>query len=415
MENSPGYLLARRHNGRLEAANPGMKRRRTGQKTPKNLHKRTKTAPRTSKKRSRSMTRTKRQLFKKQKPDDSGQLYSKASYKFGRYKSKSLRNLYKTVNNNLHSNVLVYRALSPFTSVGGSTALRNIRAGAAGTYTYEFPIHMFDLTCASNVINGVFVPGSPSYKVLGSETPASGYSPISFGNVDAISTETGGSLITWKTEATSGSTSNAIGFVPHNHSILKWADIKLICHGAKNYPTKYDISLVQFKRRSVVPIANSAQPVTVEGDTGDIDEFYNYLYKPYTYSTIATEGATKFRKYFKTLKRVNFILQPRDTSDSGSVTPFKELKIFQKFDRGCWFDWSGENTNPAGTDTVAIPNSNLAPNYTSREFSTSVYPTKRIFLMIRATSEFQSATPAQVTDVWPTYDFSIRTKHVFQN
>lgn len=414
MDKSPGFLLARRHTGQLEVANPGMKRRRAGQKTPKNL-KRTRTAPRLHKKRSRSVSRTRRQLFKKQRPDDSGQLYSKAAYKFGRYKSKSLKNLYKTVNNNLHTNVHVYRALSPFTSVGGSTQLRNLRGGTAGTYTYEFPVHMFDLTCASNVINGVFTPGAPSYKVLGSETPATGLSPISFGQVDAISTETGGSLITWKTEATSGSSSSAIGFVPHNHSVLKWADIKLILHGAKNYPTKYDISLVQFKRRSVVPISNSAQPITFDGDTGDIDEFYNYLYKPYTYSTIATEGATKFRKYFKTLKRVNFILQPRDSSDSGSVTPFKELKIFQKFDRPCWFDWSGENTNIAGTDTVAIPNSNLAPNYTSREFSTSVYPTKRIFLMIRATSEFQTATPATPTDVWPTYDFSIRTKHVFQN
>lgn len=380
---------------------------------------RPRTAPRLNLKRSRSATKTITKKRRKVPTDSGGELYTRASYKSGRYQRKTLSNLYKTVRRNFHSNVCCFRYLTPFQSVGGAIPLRNLRGGTAGTYTYEYPIHMYDITGTTNVLGGVAQNHKPGFQVFGSEAPATGYPGISFGQISGLSIGSGTLFSDMTMEDTSGSTLNSIGFLPHDKSTFKWSDIKLICHGAKNFPTKYDISFVTIKRRYLVPELNTL-PIPVPGttnlDTEEIEEFYNYLMKPYTYSTIATEGASKFRKYFKTLKRINFVLQPRDSSDSGSVTPFKEVKIFQKWDRFCKFDWSGDAQFQTIMDrTAPIPQSDLAPQFDSSSMSTTVYPTRRIYMMIRATSSYLTAVPSVPTDWWPTYDISLRTKHEFQN
>lgn len=376
---------------------------------------RPRTAPRLNLKRSRTPTRTITKRRRRTNESGGGELYSRLLTKGGRYKKRSLANLYKTVRNNVHSVVYCYRHLTPFTSVGGARFLRNFYTGSPSSPdVMEYPCHFFDITSCNNIVNNSYALGEPGFITGGTNPATSGFSGISFGKLNALSIQSGVSVPTWSVEKTSGSTSNTVGFTPHNHSTLKWADIKLICHGAKNFPTKYDISLITFRRKSVVPQYPGFILDPQDAASSDIDEFYNYLIRPYIYSTIATEGASaKFNKYFKTIKRVNFILQPRDSSDAGSVTPFKEIKWFQKMDRNCNFDWTG-NSDSAITVGAPRPIGDEAPIFDSNTFNTNVYPTRRVFLMIRATANASSAvTPS--TDETPSYDFSIRTKHEFQN
>lgn len=354
-----------------------------------------------------------RTRLKRRKIDDSSgsMVSSRVALKLGRYKRVTLRSLARDFRREQSLLVLAFRNLTPYTSSGGAEYLRNWSA-IDNTTSREFPLHLFELTCCPNVQNGGSVDPYVGYKLQDSAVPGSGNSYCKFASIyskrlsDAVDTNS------WSREKTSQqSSSNQL--YPYNNSVLKWVDIKLVCHGAATFPTKYDISLVQFTRPKLMP------QLGARNETADIDktydEFYNYLVRPYAYNPLASEGATEYRKYIKVLHRVNFVLQPRDIDNDTIVTPFKEVKIFKKLDRFINYDWISK---PNTGEVFPMQNTNTAPNFSASN-STSPYPTRRIFLMIRATSKLEesgTAAPPEPTDpnaVWPSYDYSIRTKHTF--
>lgn len=394
----------------------GMKRTRKRSEKARKRYRKTRGAKRAATKR-KAVVKSRRRVRPRTGGDGDGQmLYSRLKRNYGSYKPMTLRNLNSRVKAYEDKIIFAFRHITPFTSKGGAKFLQNYDSIANAGYVTSFlPCHFYDITAVNNFINGTFYAAQPALEVrsITPNNPSAGFTNTVMGVIPAYD-NTGTYTTTLTAEKIKAGGSGQQHAYSLNKSILKWADIKLICHGAANYPTKYDIAFVQFNRPRYTPHsvgtngfdeANSAYK--------DIDEFYNYLIRPFNTSPLAVEGSSQFRNGIKVLHRINFTIQPRDVSDSGTVVPFKEIKIFRKFDRLCNYDWMNNPQVQKGgiTSTAEYPTW-----YGSN--SNHVYPTKRIYMMIRATAHKQlvdaegNLPPADTwPDFWPSYDFNIRTCH----
>lgn len=387
-------------------------RKRPVKRRPASLGVRRRVKPRFN--RGRFMVRTRR---RRMTDPDSSQLFTRLTRKYGRYRRPTVRRLNRRVTSLEDKSIYFWRHLSPFSSNGGSIYLVNWESSAPpanDTISRYYPVHCYDLTSIPNYVNGVVSNYSPGLPMMSSAIAPGLTARTRWDKALAGQSVTGTPQSTWAIEYSTGGGST-LDQLPGKSSHQKWVDIKMMCHGAVNFPVKYSIQIVQFRNQCHPRFERIPD---VPNTVVNYDEFWHYMARPYTYSPHATE-LSNLKRNMRVLKNISFILQPRDSSFNGTVVPFKEVKIFWKCDKTNRYNWEeGADNAPggildndyAGTATVAQKNSN------------TVKPELRTFLIVRATAA--PIVSLTVPQLWngdsgdavnfnttPSYDISIRTKH----
>lgn len=282
--------------------------------------------------------------------------------------------------------------------------------------SYLLPVHLYDLTCAPNNVNGTVYDAQCGYTL----------------NCDNVSTST--ALLNWQclgnavSVVRSGHTSGSTAGVPNASSLLRAASIKLMLYAPTAIPIKYCIQLVQFPDEDYAP----ASLATVTGvdypsnwsasGTAGVSlnaparSWWLNKLQPYARSPVVhsfREGAPKMNVlYTKTI-----IMNPKETTEVAN-TKYHQFNLFKALNRQCTYAYEADkrwNVLDASTEVTETADNHC-----------SVHPSKRIFLMIRALAAFGSANTAFVdmnTDIsidgatvkpytgFGSYDISLRLYH----
>lgn len=358
--------------------------------------------------RGRSRTVTRRTRGGNTDPDGS-MVYSRLTRNFGRPARYTIKNAITAIRRSEKPITFITRFLTPFASAGGGIALNSYEGGTP--FVGWYPVHLYDLTSCNNQQNNSVLTHVPGVFLWRDSTAPAGTQQCRWQSLRSQLPSTGAVEISrWHLDQ-SETPNNYIDTFPNQSSTMKWVDIKLMCHGATNVPTKYRIELVQINR-DYVPRPQGGLMYDQPGLPSDYDEFWHYMARPYTASPFAMEGS-HHRKHYRVVHSIDFTLQPRDADIGGTVTPFKEVKIFKHLNRHCRYDWE-KFSSSAGL----LDNDDFRMPLYDAENQTTVHPSKRLFLMIRATTVTVTTPPAEFFEggaggsTIPTYDYSIRTRHI---
>lgn len=326
--------------------------------------------------------------------------YTRKSRRHGRYRKKTLKNLYRIVSTNQQPNWFRFEGINRFNSnVGGFFTLYN-HLNTATNVEYQ-PLFIADLTSISN-LNSTGILQEPI--VMWFATRNNLASPVTYSLTTAPGTDsTGASSALWNKENMSGTNGTIVA--PARRGILKYSDIRLMCYGCTQLPVKYDISIVYFPDDIYNPFYGSVlnNGTIVSNSGGQSAVLMDDLLAPFSYNPLNVQDP-KLRSKCKFLFRESFIIQPGVTTEGDSAVPhFREVKIFKKWDKFCTFDWQDNvNSDPQVTKFMQQAGS----TFPTVEYS------KRCFLMVRAISGFTSAAgvPTFSKTVNPTFDLFIRNK-----
>lgn len=301
--------------------------------------------------------------------------YTRNTVSLGYKPRQNLRNAWKLLNQNKSSTIYGYRALSAFGGSNGNLSLTNV-SPTTSTGPWAPPCHLFDLTSAINVVNGV------------ATSPNIWFRP-QFSDPTAAATLSWGNTQNWTLENTDHAPS-IVDTYPNGSDTLDWVQAKLMCYCPLQLPSRFQIDVVQFKDTRLIP---------GEGTSQFAAAFWQGVNKRFSYSPLEG-GDYKYQKYFKTLYTNTFILNPKENTEAVN-TIFREVNIFMRLNRRCTYDWEDQDrmNMVASADFQQNDGTNI---------KTTVHPRARIYLMIRAQSGWGTAFS---NAIMPSYDIVLRTKH----
>lgn len=273
----------------------------------------------------------------------------------------------------------------------------------------NYPLYLFDLTSVTNRASGTLLQVPPMVALRQvALTGTMAFEPVlSDSNAGAGAT----TLFLQDELSTATATGTALALPqPYSKSVLESASIQLNCWGAIAKATKYIISLVQFKDKDLVPVhtsladdvAASTLNVAINDKRAD---FYQSLIKPLTFNPISTTGGA-FAKRMKVIKTMTFNIAPHDTSDSDVDPSVKTVKMNLTLNKLLNFV---ETANKLDTSLNTADDSDYA-RMTGGQIAAQVYPTSRLYLMIRA-SNYGVDTGVEANTVTPSFDLSIKLHH----
>ena len=273
----------------------------------------------------------------------------------------------------------------------------------------NFPLYLFDLSAVLNYAQGVNLAPNPMVALR--QVAATG--TIAFEPVDSYTNAGIGATTTTLVPEVMTVIGAGAGLTvprPYSKSVLESANIQMNCWGAIAKATKYIISVVQFTDKDLVPIHSAladdiawaaADPVL--GDKRS--DFYQSLIKPLTFNPISTTGGA-FAKRMKVLKTMTFNIAPHDTSDSDVDPSVKTVKLNLTLNKLLNFT---ETATKLDTSANTADDADYAVQQ-GRQNTAQVYPTSRVYLMIRA-SNYGVDTGVEANTVTPSFDLSIKLHH----
>jgi len=281
------------------------------------------------------------------------------------------------LNSNITKNVYGYRNLSTFGGLTGIVPLATIQTALGATIVA--PVHVYDLTSANNIIGGSALNVSPRLNLsFTNETDT--------GNIAWISDVT-----TWQNENTQGGTTFTNSY-PNGESKLKWINARFLFYAPTVNPTKISIEIVQLRDERLIPGA-----ANTGNDLNFATAFWQYIAKKCMTNPIEPMN-TKYRRYIKTLKTVEFILDPKETTES-NATRYKEVNIFMRLNKTCRYDWQNK-------DRVNLLNQDPQQNYS--QLSNYVHPRASVFMIVKGLA---TKSTGYTSTLHPTYDICLRTCH----
>lgn len=335
--------------------------------------------------------------------------YSRLRAKYGRRISKKAQ-IMKTVTGNTYHVIDKFGALNRYlnTDQAPVNALTS-EAGCGAYWLHSYygassqqyvPMHLFDLTGRANYVNGTFT--NPTIASAVSFTASSTVTGITFnemngrdGNVAPVI-----NYNTWSVHNGPGTVQAG----PLDKGFLQSVHIKMLCYGAAQFPTKYEIDLVQFNEDWLLPGTTDTQFANERITT------YEGMIKNFLAHPIAQESRVTNRK-FKVIKSIKFVLQPKlsiETMGSGTGTTYntighhKEIDLYMPINRLISYNWLKMGNGNAMQD----------PDTAFRQigqYSQYASPRQRIFLIVRANNTVMTINPGVPTCVnTPSYDLSIK-------
>lgn len=260
------------------------------------------------------------------------------------------------------------------------------------------PLYMFDLTsCRNTGTGGATITAAPLLQMY--QNAVGG---IYFVNRAGLQPD-GSTSSNYLQLETSSSTAIA-GYHPHARDMLSWASIKMNLWGCKNRSTKFLLQLVQIKEDDLCP-STTTETNTSTAIIPERTAFYQSLIKPFVYNPIATTSAIHSKK-LKVLKSETFIIDSISTTEQDQDPNVKCLKWFVRFNKICnYVESSNYLLNQANTCDEA----DFAQN-SGEQFSTTVTPRQRVYLMIRSTNFGQDAADFDNANT-PSFDLQVGLKH----
>lgn len=245
------------------------------------------------------------------------------------------------------------------------------------------PLHLYDLT--GMPMNGTPRAGFVAYW----DNPLAG-SPVSFQSIEGQPPNGAGALSPyWYPESMStGLTDTKRANVFH-----RWTSIKMNLYGTYGLPTWYRIDLVKFD--------DDCCPGYASGTGVEMVSTFQYLTKPYIYSNLLN-GDPEQKKEFKILRTWKYMIQPFGPDDQNTINSantysdrsphFREVKLFIRHDMERKYDWKRLN-DADHTDNPSFEQYNTGGN---DSIAGNVYPSARLFLMIRAMSAYRRQVAVNV-------------------
>lgn len=329
----------------------------------------------------------------------------------------------KLIRSNKNDTVYRFQGLSPYMNTTINTLYGTVTGGgaypllnavntrtAAGSFNKYVPLHLYDITCIPNIVNGgTAASPSPGYALRFDGTVGSGprFPPtqVTFENLqgyqlDGVTTDT--TLHIQK----STTASNSIRSID---SILQeYASINLLVYGATNMATEWSLKVFQLMDDSFAPFElNTTQPTSSIGyDQKDaaINFWESFVSKSMKHPL--SKHNSDWKKHVKILKEMTFIQQPRLTNESDAVLGHaKQIKLFLPMYRHNNYRWLD---TPKDTD---LDNINTA-SVDCQSNSCHLKPKARIYFSIQATNVTETliASTWGTTAYTPTYDIDILTK-----
>lgn len=280
-------------------------------------------------------------------------------------------------------------------------------AGAIGTQTLYLPLHLFDITCTPNIVNGSIKDPNPMWQCCVTAT-----NQVLWDNAATVDDPTSTFPVTgaWQAENLAGAAIASTLSVPNRKTFMESVAIKMLLYGARTLPTKFTIDFIQLKQDWLHPEFMNNNTLGVSSTTGvnyrdEACAFWEYLAKEYCGHPINFQNPT-FRKYYKVLKSQSVMLQPQLTvSTDVSYAHHQSVDIFIPINKIMNLDWN-EAKGFLPQSTIDDPGTYMQ-NLGS--VSTFVEPRKRIYMMIRGSNYYRTQNSATETlGLVPSYDVAIR-------
>lgn len=320
----------------------------------------------------------------------------------------------KLVKSSRQTQILRYSAISPFMNTG--TAPLNtcavgtvLGAGASWLSNWynttpgivSLPLHVYDLTCMNNVVNGSVLSASPGVFALQTTLTGSvSWLPL-VGNQPSS-----GTSANWQYEDTATLGTNA-GSQPLRETLMDWVQARMMCYGSAKMATEYTIEVIQLREDYLCPdIMSGTLPSTAGIDYKNAaNQFWNSYVKSYCAHPVATTVPTN-RKHYRVIKTIRFTLQPRLSNETdANVGHCKQLNIFFRTNRTCKYDWAEDTIDPNVESGATFPTQ-------QGQLQLTVHPKARMYMTIRATNVTEIVSPAvPTTDYTPSYDLLLRKKY----
>lgn len=207
----------------------------------------------------------------------------------------------------------------------------------------------------------------------------------------------------WQFEATDIDARNKCKYVK-----LDWLSINLMLHGCTTQPTYYDVMMVTFTRDIYDPL----ESVTQSLDLTYRSAFWQTLTRNLVTNPIMMGNAESRVSGMRVLRRYRVLINPSSNTDLDTNPESRVLKIFYRDGRTRDYDYGG---TPLSADQYLFGVGWRAEPTATSNFQENPRPSRRIWLMIRA-SNTTSVNPASVTRAdTPSYDICMRRKCTVTN
>jgi len=331
--------------------------------------------------------------------------------KLGHKAKKSMTDVYKRINAALEPAYYRWQRLIGYEVAAGALALARGVVGvppAAGSEE-AMPMFMFNLSAVDRMRTGL-APGIQCAYQLKKVWPATGVvSPqYSFNFVTGNAPDGTVSQLPWLRENSSSTNPQCI------RDILEWVDIRMDCIGATTIPTKWEISIVQFKDVTFEPeyqLANSTLDIDVMHRERQRALLYDAWINPWISHPILLQNpklnATVIKQNVKVLFKQSFITQAKESTDLYTSGQEKIIKIFKWFNKTQVYEWDEANRPPnpqvGGVETMGYAQNNPPA------IQNDVEPKQRLYLVVKAQCHTVNSATATVC---PSFDIVMRKKHM---
>lgn len=316
--------------------------------------------------------------------------YTKRNVQFGRKPRSTLRQAYKLLKSGISKIQYVNYDYTNQFGANGGTYLSN-RQTALGAELL-CPMYMWDMTSVlqrQGTTN--FVPNVRWRVVLGNETITPG----------SLTWRAEGAISQLVSQTSPGDPLSQVNYVGER-GILDWINAKFLFYAPTVIPIRIQVDLVQFRDDNLMPTDNSSGTYPVNQSTTDarVIAFYQYLLKKFMWTPLES-GDQMHRKSIRYLKRMTLYMDPKESTD-GTATRYKELNFFANLNRMCDYRWDARDLMAMTTDDTQFA-SNLQNRIT-------VEPKKRVWLILRATSSYQTAA-VDTNAHHPSFDYYIKSDY----
>jgi len=331
----------------------------------------------------------------------------------------------KLVTSSKESWTLRFGAIQPFNNTaasdptfgvvgGGAFPLINFNslvAGAVGAFDHYMPVHVYDLTSANNINLATPVYGTPARQLYFKGISAvAGIYPAASVEFLTLSGRTSDGVSTspnWQVEKTSHPLSQTY---PLGSIMQEWAQIKMLCYGAKTFSTRFKVQVVQIVEDDFHPLEVSLMtaaipaPPTAWDDVSAPINFWQGI-SASSYKHPIAVVSTDYKKNIKVIKEFNFIIDPTTTiEERAEVGHSKALNIFVPMYRK-----NNYNSKVQAIDGSLADSDNFGSDIDKNE--AYLKPRARIYLIVQATNPYTvNDGGTQGPSVTPSYDIVIRNK-----
>lgn len=356
--------------------------------------------------------------------NDGGSIqYTKRSRRFGK-KAPRRKRIAKLLRSELSPAVIRFQGVNVFSGTQGYFKLWNQKS-ATTNLVYTLPVHLYDITSTINQAVGIVRTTNPGFYPAidqGAIPDQMQWVPIRGSTI--AGNDNSATTWDWEKKATRGGTAAANTLYEEEKGLLDWVDIRLILYSMSATATKFEIALVQFEDEMYCPGGrNPSMAIINDASCGpsykvlvqepDAINWWQEFMRPWCYSPIMPSNT--HYKGIKFLKREQFMIHPKDTTNGDTNTPScMEYRMFYNANRLCRYNWLDDSA-PVAIETLQNDGwRDQTLDINNRAF---VHPKARIYLMIRANclAETASDTPKSPEDAATanaaSYDMIIRARH----